>query len=1190
MTTEDISRIATSYVKRYDGVRFQQGRVTTEDDYNEGARLFAEHARQTVLDVVGPSGSPDGGFGIDNPRINAHGELDFDIGAGVFYLGGLRLECEGEIYTQQLDWLEQLPAERAPPASGRADLVWLMAWEQPVCAVEDAELFETALGGPDTSTRTRLMRRVMLGAGLGGADCATAWSAALGTIEKTYGAWDANTGLCEPDTTLQVGFDNAGAKDDLCSPSVAGGYLGAENQAIRVQIVDSSHITWGFDNASPLYRVTVGADPTIITLQTEPKDQAHWMLPGQTVEILAWSALLPNGEKLAETTGFLTTVAGGYDPDLHTLKLSTAVPGMPPPGFGEQWQARDDSADLAKNGTYYFMRVWPRGSDTASPAALPFATKAPVTLGHTGVQVTLDGSVFVPGDFWVIAARPEDPSRVVPWDLLSGRKPQGIRRFFAPLGQIFWSVVAGDTSATTLDDCRTPFQPLTRRQTCCTFTVGDGIVSHGDYAVIQDAIDHLPPRGGCICIFAGTYAQDFRIDGRSNVRIEGCGPRTHITGAPQSKNRAVASIVDSSDIVLTDLAISHAVRIPLQLVDRLEVQALTLPPELATVQGNANAQGGTRLTRIRLRHLTLESRDMSALVMAGGSVIDLCESEITLDALPFDFQFKSNAGRWPGIFIAADDVKVERNAIQARSQTQRKPVTFVPPGALNPAGLLLTVLARLPLGGIQIAGGSERVLIRRNAIIGGAGNGITLGSIAYVPALALKAFIGKGDFLALSKLWTPATLAGHLSIDANGCIQYVPDPPPPNGPDGTPLVPVSTGKLTDIVIEENDIEQMGLSGIAVARFFDMTGFAQSILVDRLTIRLNRISQCLRVELPAITGALAGWAAYGAIALALADDLLVQGNTINANGHSHLQPICGVFLVGGAGVSIVDNVIRDNGPRIASFDAAASGLRGGIYLGMLAPPAEAIGSESRPAARILDNVVVCQEGQALVIVAASGAIEVSRNAFTSRGAANPRIPVPGAGIAPAAGPGLAPPWAAFGVTVVIVDVGLSSETVPAGSFANSKFVDARAAPTVLPRGAVMFNDNQVLLDLSASAGSLFTSSVALISLDDVSAQDNQLAAWSNNAVLLTDILVMAGSFRLVGNRLSETMFKCLLSGLGLGVLVTATLNQATHCILANSVLGPLPQAVTPPQNLSLIDAWALLAKQPPLCANAGHAGQ
>lgn len=1176
MATEDISRNGTSPRKRYEGIRLQQGRVTTDDDYNEGARLDAEHRRQTTLDIIGPSGSPDAGFAIGSPRINGKGDLDFDIGAGTLYLGGLRLECFGETYAQQVDWLEQQPADRGAPVDGRADLIYLMAWEQPVEAIEDSELFETALGGPDTATRVRLMRRVMLGAGLGGEDCASAWTGALKQIEATYGPWDPASGLCEPDTRLQVTFDNTGKKNDLCSPSVVGGYLGAENQAIRVQIVDGGHLAWGFDNASPLYRVTIAADNKTITLQTEPKDQAHWMQAGQTVEILAWSSVLPNGEKLAEIGGHLTTVAGAYDPDLHTLTLADPLPAQ----FGTQWQARGDATQLGAETPYYFMRVWPRGSDTTSPSKIAFVPGTPVALGNTGVLVTLTGTVFVPGDYWVIAARPEDPTRVVPWELLDGRAPHGIRRFFTPIGQIFWSVNNGVTTGTTVDDCRTPFQPLTQRDTCCTFTVGDGITSHGDYTIIQDAIDHLPPRGGCLCILAGTYAQDFQVDGLQNVRIEGCGPRTRITGAAQGKQRAVVTIVDSSAIVLTDLAITNAQRIPLQLVDRLEAQALNLPADLAGVQAQASkARVRPRLAHIHLHHLTIESRDLSAVVMAGGRFIELIESAITADSLAEDFAINSPAGHWPAVFIAADDVLVERNSIRAQSLSRTNAPTFAGAAVYTNQPAAFTVRSRLAMGGIQIAGGSERVAIRRNGIIGGTGNGITLGSIAYVPARALTQFTASSDFLALATQWTYVGLDGHLIIDDNGCIQFVPDPPPPNGPDGNPLIPVSTGNLTDILIKENEIADMGQAGIGVAMFFDGSNIKQSIIVDQLAIRQNRINRCLQIELPEITGSLAGWAAYGAIALAIVTDLQISGNAIADNGHTHLQPICGIFLLAGTGVAIENNTIRGNGPRINSAGTAQPGLRGGIFLGFVTPPDEGSGPEARPAARMFDNVVVCEDGPALVIVAACGAVSIHRNSLTSRGASG----FSGAAdtlATQASGTGLAQPYLRLGAAVVVLDLGISSEMATTGSYANAKFATLQAAPAILPRGGVMFDNNQVLLEMGGGRAPLVASSVALISLDDVSAQANQLSAWSSGVLLLSDILMVAGSFRMIGNRMSETLSGCLLSGLGIGVLSTSALNQSTHCIYTASLIGA-PGRIQH-DNLALIDAFATVLKRAPMC--------
>jgi hypothetical protein len=61
----------------------------------------------------------------------------------------------------------------------------------------------------------------------------------------------------EEKARLTVGFSGTGPSDDLCKPSVTQGFLGAENQAIRVQLTATNRFIWGYDNASPLYRVQV---------------------------------------------------------------------------------------------------------------------------------------------------------------------------------------------------------------------------------------------------------------------------------------------------------------------------------------------------------------------------------------------------------------------------------------------------------------------------------------------------------------------------------------------------------------------------------------------------------------------------------------------------------------------------------------------------------------------------------------------------------------------------------------------------------------------------------------------------------------------------------------------------------------------------------------------------------------------
>ncbi len=359
----DVSRSAFDPRKRYEGVRMQMGRVLTDDDFNSAGEILDDGRRRTTIDVIGATGTPDGGFAVLNPRAGGV-EIDFDIGAGTLYLGGLRLETDGsETFQLQDDWLEQSGADRpAPPAAERFDLVWLEAVLQDVTGVEDTELLEVALGVADTSARTRVVRRVRVTEDVGSADCADGWAAVVADL-AAEGTVDADHEVVG-DAVLTVTYAPGGDPEDLCSPTAAGGYLGADNQALRVQLVDDGQsMAWGTDDATPLYRVLVGTDSSgarrVITMLTEPYDQPHWPLAGQVVELLPWAALLPNGEKVAARSGLLARVDGSYDPVTRELTIATVVPA----GFGEEWKARADVAALGLE--YLEMRVWNRGDDTS---------------------------------------------------------------------------------------------------------------------------------------------------------------------------------------------------------------------------------------------------------------------------------------------------------------------------------------------------------------------------------------------------------------------------------------------------------------------------------------------------------------------------------------------------------------------------------------------------------------------------------------------------------------------------------------------------------------------------------------------------------------------------------------------------------------------------------------------------------
>ena len=56
---------------------------------------------------------------------------------------------------------------------------------------------------------------------------------------------------------LTVGFTGDDPTPTRASRARRQGYLGAENQAIRVQLTAANRFLWAYDNAEPLYRVEI---------------------------------------------------------------------------------------------------------------------------------------------------------------------------------------------------------------------------------------------------------------------------------------------------------------------------------------------------------------------------------------------------------------------------------------------------------------------------------------------------------------------------------------------------------------------------------------------------------------------------------------------------------------------------------------------------------------------------------------------------------------------------------------------------------------------------------------------------------------------------------------------------------------------------------------------------------------------
>ena len=488
----DLARVTFDLTRQYRSVVTQQGRVTLEADVNEASMIASEALRLETIDLVGPAATPDNGYEVG---IDADGDLS--VGAGTFYLGGWRLTLDTPIkLNNQPDWLDQPDTT----LGGEASVVALLVSEQSICAVEDVELREPALGGPDTAARSRLMQHFVRLPSRG-RTCGSAGETVSVLLRADGVTLDPATDQLISSARLQVGFTPPTAAPDPCQPTATGGYLGPDNQLIRVTVISfdpqkrAGVLAWGWNNASFLYRARlVGANT--LSLAPVPIDAEHSPRLGQAVEVLQVQADLGDGDLIADPAGPMVVLDQAYDPDSNTIIL--------PAGF-----------TLPVSRRPLFIRLW--------EATVPFTVGTPVALDSTsGLTVAIDMEVLparVAGrPFWRFAVRPNTPVLVYPRRYLEApQPPDGPRQWLCDLAV----VAGGDGKFAVVDDCRLPF-PL-GGGTCCSTTIGPQAAAGGG---LQAALDALAGNGpASLTLLPGVYELDAPLAFTARhawLTLEGC--------------------------------------------------------------------------------------------------------------------------------------------------------------------------------------------------------------------------------------------------------------------------------------------------------------------------------------------------------------------------------------------------------------------------------------------------------------------------------------------------------------------------------------------------------------------------------------------------------------------------------------------------------------------------------------------
>ncbi|MFH0344325.1 MAG: DUF6519 domain-containing protein [Chromatiales bacterium] len=1099
-------------LRNISGVLHQQGRVMSDADLTEGELLELGWEGQAGRDIIGagvcavPSSDPDA-FRIDSAFVNGT-EVRVTVRPGHVWadgiltrLAGLNQLADGSPTDPKAAVVRRAtyfgpPIADSQPSStdigdGVRDAVILEVSEEALHGFQYPErLIEPALGGPDTAERAFVNFRFRLLRLDDGEDCNTI----VGHLHD------------DPTTKdpLSVTLAPVVALDKDCPVVGGGGYTGFEHHLYRIEIADtapgaSARFKWSQWNGGLVGRgrffaaTTAPARPARVTIDAGRAAIVNSGLTKFYLEALQY-------DDLAGTWNVVygTTVTLNAD---HDLELTT------PQTFG------NPPTTTTANQSVFF-RLW---NDLREIADFTNAVN-PVEL-RDGIHLEfVAAGNYRPGDYWTFTVRAgEIPNPAV---LIDRARPTGIVYHRVPLAEIHWSAPLNTTISSTIEDCRYPFHPLSRLTNCCTRRVGDGIESHGEFDKIQDAINSLPEReGGQICVLPGKYTENVLIKDRSNVILSGCGKRSRLVSSqPQGEfvqADPVIHIVNSTGVRIESLAIeAHDTGYGI----------------LAKVQaGDPDSP-----TPLPLQDLTMVKLSVRA---ATRSAIEVRNAQfVTIEHC--DIEMRDVAGSWPGVFVTADDVLIERNTIRVSSRSQASELrAFALPVGVG-------------LGGLQIGGTSEHVRIINNLIQGGRGNGITLGSVIVVN--------GDDQDTGIIIAWPIDPCQPCLPGDSRF-------PDPEDGDDrerGTRTR--SAGPLYDIHIERNRILDMGMNGIGVAAFFNLDRVDEFITVEHLTIVANCIRDCLRRQLARIDEAMINSMGYGGIQLADVSYLLIRENLIGDNGPSHLEPVCGVFVLHGEGIEIAANRILNNGAKTTALATGANGgRRSGIHIVYAIAPRVATDfgrfsvpmQNGIPALEVHDNIVSQPLGQALA-AAALGPVSVQGNQLTSRGVvlrSEPNLPT------------------FVGATVLIFNLGLSNETywqllafaavrngqistTIAPSTSNDEVVivqpgldDVRIGQYIA-NGNVLFCDNQCVLDLLERGTGLALASVTILSLDDIGFHNNQCDGNLLDDFMISQAFLFGISLRVSDNRFKEGIFNAIYSAITLGVLNTTTDNQSTHCLL------------------------------------------
>lgn len=280
----DFTRFTFNPRKHYSSVRMQQGRVQLDADWNEEEDIRLHHERTINLDTFGACGAPieHAGFGIKYVEEKD----DFLISRGRYYIDGILCENECDVYYS--DQPHFWPQESVKDLPEGYYLAYLDVWERSITSIEDPGIREVALGGPDTTTRTKIIWQVRL----------ELLSRPVDDVDtEDIDLRDAAAKSCACFGQGQRAHMAARIKREAdlnesrypCIVSRKAGYSNLENSLYRVEIHDAGRVgtatfKWSRDNGCTV-RAIDKIQGNTITISDPGRNCGQVFRPGQFVEI-----------------------------------------------------------------------------------------------------------------------------------------------------------------------------------------------------------------------------------------------------------------------------------------------------------------------------------------------------------------------------------------------------------------------------------------------------------------------------------------------------------------------------------------------------------------------------------------------------------------------------------------------------------------------------------------------------------------------------------------------------------------------------------------------------------------------------------------------------------------------------------------------------------------------------------------